>query len=304
MKRKRLSIHARVIVLNPIDPSFSDQLKGQKSGLNTRWSTMKKWLHPKAVFFLLIFVLAGCAASSPSGPGTPPEAAGGERNKAAAEATRNVGEAYLSGGNLLAALRELKKAESLYPEDHITQYDIGLVYYYRERYDQAIPYFERAIQLKPDFAPAINGLGNAYSAQGNWDKAIEAYQKIIEDVFYGTPHFALSNMALAYFQKGDYVRAEKHFLEALKLSPDFVNALGGLATTYLAQGRYEEAVQKLERAVRKEPKLPQLRFELGKAYRGLGDSSKARDEFQRAAQLAPDTPLADQAQRELKALSP
>ncbi len=265
---------------------------------------MRNWLYPKATVVLLALWLAACAASTPPGPAGSPDLPAGERNKAAAEATRNLGEAYLGGGNLQAALRELKKAESIDPQDHITQYDIGLVYYYRERYDQAIPHFEKAIQLKPDFAPAINGLGNAYSAKGDWDKAIEAYQKIIEDVFYGTPHFALSNMALAYYQKNDYVRAEKYFLEALKLSPDFVNALGGLATTYMAQGRYEEAAQRLERAVRKEPKLAQLHFELGRAYRGLGNSGKARDEFQRAAQLAPDSPLADEAQREMKTLSP
>jgi Tfp pilus assembly protein PilF len=253
---------------------------------------------------VLALWLAACAGTTPSGPGGSYETASEERNKAAAEATRNVGEAYLAGGNLMGALRELKKAEGLDPNDPITQYDIGLVYLYRERFDQAIPHFEKAIQLKPDFAPAINSLGNAYSAKGDWDRAIEAYQKIIEDVFYGTPHFALSNMALAYYQKNDYVRAEKYFLEALKLSPDFVNALGGLATTYMAQGRYEEAVQKLERAVRKEPKLAQLRFELGKAYRGIGDPGKARDEFQRAVQLAPDSPLAEEAQRELKMLAP
>lgn len=261
-------------------------------------------LYAKASVFLLILWLAACAATAPTGTGGSSEAPGGERSKAAAEASRNLGEAYLAGGNLLAALRELKKAESFDPADHIIQYDIGLVYFYRERYDQAIPHFERAVQLKPGFAPAINGLGNAYSAQGDWDKAIEAYQKIIEDVFYGTPHFALSNMGLAYYQKGDYVRAEKNFLEALKLNPDFINALGGLATTYIAQGRYEEAVQKLERAVRKEPKLPQLHFELGRAYRGLGDPAKAREEFQRAAQLAPNSPLEDDARRELKTILP
>jgi tetratricopeptide (TPR) repeat protein len=266
---------------------------------------MRSWLIPKAIVVLMTLWLAACASTAPSGPGGgSPETAAGERNKAAAEATRNVGEAYLAGGNLIAALRELKKAESLDPNDHITQYDIGLVYYYRERYDLAIPHFEKAIQLRPDFAPAINSLGNTYSALGNWDKAIESYQKIIEDVFYGTPHFALSNMALAYYQKGDYARAEKYFLEALKLNPDFVNALAGLATTYTAQGRYDEAVQKLERAVRKEPKLPQLHFELGRAYRGLGDPGKARHEFSRAAELAPDSPLAEEAQRELKKLPP
>jgi len=265
---------------------------------------MKNWNQSKLSVFLMILLLAACGSPAKSGPGSPPEAASGEQSKASAEATRNLGEAYLAGGNLLAALRELKKAETLDPADHITQYDIGLVYYYRERYDQAIQHFEKAIQLKHDFAPAINGLGNAYSAKGDWDRAIEAYRKIVEDVFYGTPHFALSNMALAYYQKKDYVQAEKYFLEALKMSPDFVNALAGLATTYMALGRYEEALQKLERAVRKEPKLPQLHFELGKAYRGLGDRGKARDEFQRAAQLAPDSPLADEAQRELKTLPP
>jgi len=265
---------------------------------------MKNWMQSKLSVSLMILLLAACGSPSKSGPGSPPEGASAEHSKASAEATRNLGEAYLAGGNLTQALRELKKAETLDPADHITQYDIGLVYYYRDRYDQAIQHFEKAIQLKPDFAPAINGLGNAYSAKGDWDQAIEAYRKIVEDVFYGTPHFALSNMALAYYQKKDYAQAEKYFLEALKMSPDFVNALGGLASTYMAMGRYEQAVQKLERAVRKEPKLPQLHFELGKAYRGLGDQRKARDEFSRAAELAPDSPLAEEAQRELKTLSP
>jgi tetratricopeptide (TPR) repeat protein len=223
-----------------------------------------------------------------------------DRNKV--EATRNVGEAYLAGGNLTAALRELKKAEGMDPDDHITQFDIGLVYLYRERYDTAIQHFQRAIQLKPDFAPAINSLGNAYLAKGDWDKAIEAYQRIIEDVFYGTPHFALSNMALAYYQKKDYAEAEKHFQEALKMNPDFVNALAGLATTYMAMGRYDDAIVKLDRAVRKEPKLPHLHYELGKAYEGTGNLRRAREEYQRAAELAPDSPLADDAQKALRKL--
>jgi len=255
---------------------------------------------------LLVFVwaaafLAACASSSPSSaPSTPAV----EKNKAAAEAGRNLGEAYLAGGNLQAALRELKKAEGYDPEDHITQFDIGLVYYYRERYDQAIQYFEKAIRLKPDYAPAINSLGNAYLEKGDWDNAIETYRKIVEDVFYGTPHFAVTNMALAYYQKKEYAQAEKYFLEALKLNPDFANALGGLGMTYTAMGRYADAVQKLERAVRKNPKLPQLHYELGRAYRGLGDRKKARDEFQLTLELAPESPMADEAQRQLKELGP
>ena len=128
-----------------------------------------------ALTILLVFTgLAAC--SSPGSRKTPEADASPERNQALAEATRSVGEAYLSGGNLIAALRELKKAEALYPDDHITQFDLGLAYYYRDRYDQAIEHLQRAILLKPDYAPAINTLGNTYSAMGQWDKAIETYE--------------------------------------------------------------------------------------------------------------------------------
>jgi tetratricopeptide (TPR) repeat protein len=248
---------------------------------------------PALLFCLLALVACGTSPRSTESSGD---------RKATAEATRNVGEAYLAGGNLTAALRELKRAEGMEPDDHITQFDIGLVYLYRERYDQAIQHFQHAIQLKPDFAPAINSLGNAYLAKGDWDRAIEAYQRIIEDVFYGTPHFALSNMGLAYYQKKDYPEAEKHFLEALKMNPDFVNALAGLATTYVAMGRYDDAIAKLERAIRKEPKLPHLHYELGKTYQAAGNLPQARQEYQRAADLAPDSPLAEDAKRAMRGL--
>ena len=251
------------------------------------------------VAFTILLVFTGLAACSSPGSKNPSDASP-ERNQALAEATRNVGEAYLSGGNLLAALRELKKAEAMSPDDHITQFDLGLTYYYRDRYDQAIEHLQRAIRLKPDYAPAINTLGNTYSAMGQWDKAIETYEKIIEDAFYGTPHFALSNMGVAYYHKKDYAQAEHYFLEALKMNPDFINALAGIGTMYIDQGRYNEAVVKLGRAVRKDPKVGMLHFELGRAYRGQGDTVQARAEFAKAAELAPDTPLAADAQTELK----
>lgn len=248
----------------------------------------------------LVLVLAGCASTGSTPTSGSDAATAGQRNPAAAEAARNVGEAYLAGGNLIAALRELKKAEQLNPDDHITMFDIGLVYYYRGRYDQAVDYLQRAIRLKPGYAPAINSLGNTYSAMGEWDKAIEAYERIIEDAFYGTPHFALSNMALAYYQKKEFDQAERYFLEALKINPDFINALAGLGVLFIEQGRYTEAVSRLERAVRKEPKVAQLHFHLGRAYRGAGNNARAKAEFARAAELEPDSPLATEAQKELR----
>jgi type IV pilus biogenesis/stability protein PilW len=263
--------------------------------------TMEKTNAIRIGLLFFVLLLGACASASR----TSTESSAGlssEKNQAAAEAYRNLGEAYLTSGNLIAALQELKKAETLNPDDHITQFDIGLVYYFQERYDHAIPHFEKAVQIKPDYAPAINSLGNVYAAKKEWDKAIEAYRKIIEDAFYGTPHFALSNMGLAYYHKQDYAQAEKYFLEALKMQPDFANALGGLGMTYIAMGKYPEGAARLEKALKKDPKSPSLHFELGKAYRGMGETAKAWNEFARVVELAPESPIAAESQKEMQKL--
>lgn len=246
--------------------------------------------------------LSACAAGGARPPAGEPE--GGSKNLAAAEATRNVGEAFLVEGNLIGALREFKKAEALNPDDPITQYNLGLVYYYRERYDLAIQHLERVLQLRPNYAPAHNTLGNVYAARQEWAKAIAAYERVIEDAFYATPFFPLSNMGLAYYHQKEYGMAEKHFLEALKLKPDFVNALAGLGMTYNATGRYAQAAGRLETALKKEPKSPHLHFELGRAYAGLGETEKARAAFARVVELAPGTPLAADAQAQARRLAP
>ena len=57
-----------------------------------------------------------------------------------ANAYRRVGEAYLQQGNFAAAIREFKKAEAKNPEDHLLQYDLGLVYFRLGKFDDAIAY--------------------------------------------------------------------------------------------------------------------------------------------------------------------
>jgi tetratricopeptide (TPR) repeat protein len=56
------------------------------------------------------------------------------------------------------------------------------------------------LNLKPDFPEAHNNLGNAYSEQGEIDKAIEHYQialKLKPD--YSDAHY---NLGIAYQKKG------------------------------------------------------------------------------------------------------
>jgi Tfp pilus assembly protein PilF len=70
-------------------------------------------------------------------------------------------------------------------------------------------------------------------------------------------------------------------------------------------GRIPEAVEKLEKAVRMVPDSPGLHFQLAKAYRLALEFSKAYNSYRKVVELAPESQLADEAERgarEVKAL--
>jgi type IV pilus biogenesis/stability protein PilW len=205
------------------------------------------------VILILIFTVACASTEDP-------------QRKKKAEATRNLGEAYLREQNFTMALKQLLKAEALNPNDPYLQNSIGLAYYGKHKYDRAIRHYKRALDLESDYAPAMNNLGNAYMAQKRWDSAIEYFEQAIETSLYATPHFPMSNLGAVYYEQGDYRRSEQYYREALKLQPNFVQALRGIARTYMAMGRVDDAIFKLEKAVRINPDVAVLFYELGTAY--------------------------------------
>ena len=221
-----------------------------------------------------------------------------EKQKEQAQASKNLGEAYIREGKYTSALRELLKAEALYPDDYFLQNDLGLVYYYKERQDLAIQHFKKSLALKDDYGPARNNLGNAYAKNNEWDKAIEQWKHVISDLLYATPQFPLSNLGFAYNHKKEYDLAEKYFLEALNVKPDFNKALYGLSQTYIATGRISEAIASLEKATAISPEEVVLHFELAKAYSLNRDYRRAHAAYLKVVQLDPNSTLADQALRE------
>ena len=215
------------------------------------------------------------------------------------ESMREIGEAYMRQGNYSAALGELLKAEKLTPDDHILQNDLGLCYLGKNRLDLAVTHLKKAIELKPDYAPAKNNLGVAYLKQKNWNAAISTFEEITGNLLYATPHFPLSNLGEAYYNLGDFNRAEHYYLEALKRKANFVNAQRGLGQTYIKKNRPEDAVFYLEKAVRGAPNSAAIYLDLASAYKMLRDKEKAIHAYEKVIELAPNTPLSEKAELNL-----
>lgn len=227
-----------------------------------------------------------------------------QQKKKQAEASRNLGEAYLREGKYSAALRELSKAEALAPDDYFVHFDLGLAYLYKGETDRAIVHFKKSLAIKEDYGPARNSLGNAYLEKRQWDKAIEQYKLTLSNLLYVTPQFPYSNLGFAYYNKQEYGLAEKYFKEALDITPDFDRALYGLARTYLTTGRISKAIKQLEFAVNKHPDNASLHFELAEAYKCNREYRRAYGSYLRVIQMDPGSLLAEKALKAAERIRP
>jgi type IV pilus assembly protein PilF len=213
------------------------------------------------------------------------------------EAQRNLGEAYYRQGDYTLALKELLKAEDLYPDDPFLQNDLGLTYKAKERLDLAVKHFNKALEIKPDYAPAKNNLGTVYLEKKEWDTAIKYFKEVTENMLYATPHIALANLGWAYYNKKEFGLSETYYRKALDIEPKFINAERGLGLTYIAMGRIDEGVEILERAVKNYPKVALLYDDLAKAYVLSHDYEKALDAYHKVIELAPGSAMAMEAEK-------
>ena len=79
------------------------------------------------------------------------------------------------------------------PQDANTYFDRGNVYQSKGDYDHAIEAFNKAIEIKQDYAEAYTNRGVAYHSQGSYDLAIRDYDKALE---------LNPSYAEAYFNRG------------------------------------------------------------------------------------------------------
>ncbi len=105
--------------------------------------------------------------------------------------------------------------------------------------------FKKAIEMKPDYAPAHFQLAVVYQAQGKQAEMIGELEK--------TKSFAPFDVGLAfqlgliYYQQRDYQKAQAEFERAVILNPDYANALYFLGLTYDELGEKEKAIRVFEK---------------------------------------------------------
>jgi eukaryotic-like serine/threonine-protein kinase len=159
---------------------------------------------------------------------------------------------------------------------------------------KGIGYFQKAIDLDPNYALAYSGIAEAYgflaSSTGGWaprkayPKAKAAARKALElDDTLGEAHCSLGFSHLLY--DWDFAAAAREFEKAIRLSPNYPNAHDGYGFYLKAVGRHDEAVRHCETAQRLDPLSPFAHVSLGYAYYFARDFDRAIDECNKALEM-------------------
>ncbi len=98
-----------------------------------------------------------------------------------AEAYTFLGWTYSFMGQLNEAIEECQRAITLDPDFGNPYNDIGAYLIELNQLDEAIPWFEKAMQAKRYESPAFPhmNLGRVYERKGQWDEAIESYKQAV-----------------------------------------------------------------------------------------------------------------------------
>lgn len=91
-----------------------------------------------------------------------------------------LGELYILKGDFEKGQANFAKALEISPEDEVAAYNVGQIFFSNQRPDEAIQYYELAIQIKKDWSKPYLRIGYAYLNKGDYDTALEYLNKFVE----------------------------------------------------------------------------------------------------------------------------
>jgi TolB-like protein/Tfp pilus assembly protein PilF len=165
-----------------------------------------------------------------------------------------------------------------------------------EDFYKSLGFFQQAIEIDPNYAPAYSGMADAYIMLGEHGsapalsimrKARAAASRALEiDPRLAEAHVSLGSVAGLYEWK--WAESEHHFRRALELNPSYPTAHHWYGYDFLApHGRLNEAIAELERAHHLDPLSLIITTSLGTIYDMAREYEHARTYYEKVFELEP-----------------
>ena len=181
-------------------------------------------------------------------------------------------------------------------------------------------YYQKVLEIDPNYAPAYNNLGTIFQQLDNNQKAIKSYKKTIEiDPNYAIAHYNLgvifqklkenqkakdcyekaieinpnhtnahNNLGVIFQELKENQKAKNCFEKAIEIDPDHANAHNSLGFIIAAQGEHQKAKSFFEKAIEINPNYSDAHYNLGFIFKGSGEYQKAKDCYEKAIEINPN----------------
>jgi tetratricopeptide (TPR) repeat protein len=170
-------------------------------------------------------------------------------------------------------------------DNWLAHYDYGTVLAAKKDTKGALAEFQKAVDLQPNYADALNNVGSLLVDQGRAAEAIGYLKKAVMV----NPGFAVAhnNLGRAQVHEGLQPEAAEQFREALEGNPNFFAAHLDFANLLLSENVLDKAAEHYQAALRIRPDSPEARSGLNRIAWTLATSPRAKERNGAAAvQLA------------------
>ncbi|AUB36818.1 Tetratricopeptide [Nostoc flagelliforme CCNUN1] len=145
----------------------------------------------------------------------------------------------------------------------------GEIYRLMKRYEEALPDFDRAIELDSKYAWAIASRGVTYRLMKRYTEALEDFDRLIE--LNPKYDWAITIRGVTY--------------RLIELNPKYEWVIASRGETYRLMERYTQALEDFDRAIELNPKLDWVTATCGQTFLQLKRYNEALADFNRAIGL-------------------
>ena len=149
-----------------------------------------------------------------------------------------------SQGQFTTVVEQAQALTEKYPKAFIVWNLLGASTAQIGKHEEAIEFYNKSIDLKPNYAEAYSNMGNTLRDQGKLDEAIEAYYKAIS-LNPNYPNFYY-NMGNTLRDQDKQDEAIKAYNKAISLKSDYAEAHKNLSFTLLNVGKLQEGLDEYE----------------------------------------------------------
>ncbi len=151
-----------------------------------------------------------------------------------------------------AAIAKFTEALVLAPACFDCQFNIGVAQMAKKDEKAAEEAWKKAIEMKPDYAEALNALSTLYNNQKRFDEAAAMSARAASGGGAGGAD-AMFNQGIILWNQGKIAEAKVKFEETLQANPSHTDAHYQLGMALLNEGKLPEAVAEFESYVKLAP---------------------------------------------------